>query len=164
VLRHLLNLWLGWLPPSRLFGLRRRCLRWAGVEVGDGVSFCGRGWVYGRGRLRIGSATWLSPDVVIYTHVEADIVIGERCDIGPGVVFIPGGHLIGTASRRAGAGTALPIRVGNGCWIGAGSRVLGGVTIGDGAVVAAGAVVTRDVQPDTLVAGVPAVFKRRLVP
>jgi acetyltransferase-like isoleucine patch superfamily enzyme len=52
--------------------------------------------------------------------------------------------------------TAAPIVVGRNVWIGAGATVLQGVTIGDDAVVAAGAVVTRDVPPRVLVAGVPA--------
>jgi maltose O-acetyltransferase len=52
--------------------------------------------------------------------------------------------------------------VGNGCWVGAKSVILGGVTIGDGAIIAAGAVVTRDVPAHTLVAGVPAVVKRQM--
>ena len=49
-----------------------------------------------------------------------------------------------------------PIRVGNDVWIGANATVLPGVTVGDGAVIAAGAVVTRDVPPMTVVGGVPA--------
>ena len=138
------------------------CLRAAGVELGEQVCFCGRGWVYGRGRLRIGDRTWLSPGVIVHTHLDAEIVIGDRCDIGPGVEFITGSHQVGPASRRAGTGTATPIRVGEGCWIGAGSRILGGVEIGAGAVIAAGSVVTATVAPHTLVAGVPARVKREL--
>jgi maltose O-acetyltransferase len=162
MLRHLLNFLLLILPPSRCFWFRRLCLKLSHVEIGENVSVCGRGWIYGRGQLRIGRDTWLSPGVIFYTHMEVPILIGERCDIGPAVEFITGGHIIGTASRRAGTGTAKPIVINNGCWIGAGSRILGGVNIGPGAVVAAGSVVTRDVPADVLVAGVPAVFKKKL--
>lgn len=49
-----------------------------------------------------------------------------------------------------------PIQIGNHVWIGARAIILKGVTIGDGVVVAAGAVVTKDVPPNTLVGGVPA--------
>lgn len=132
--------------------------------MGANVSVCGRGWLYGRGLLCIGSNTWLSPGVIFYTHLDAPIVIGANCDIGPAVEFIPGGHVIGSASRRAGSGTANPISIGNGCWIGAKSIILGGVNIGDGCIVAAGAVVTCDVPPNCLVAGVPARVKRQLSP
>jgi acetyltransferase-like isoleucine patch superfamily enzyme len=49
-----------------------------------------------------------------------------------------------------------PVNIGNKVWIGANATILPGVTIGDGAIVAAGAVVTKDVVPKTLVGGVPA--------
>ena len=52
----------------------------------------------------------------------------------------------------------LPIRIGKGVWIGANATVLAGVTIGDHAVVAAGAVVTKDVPARAIVGGVPARF------
>ena len=58
---------------------------------------------------------------------------------------------------------ALPITIGNGCWIGANATILGGVTIGDGAVVAAGAVVTQNVDANTLVGGVPCKVIRSLI-
>jgi maltose O-acetyltransferase len=162
VLRHLINFLLGWLPPSRCFGLRAALLRICRVHVGRDAKICGRGWIYGRGSLAIGDGTWLSPQVLFYTHLDAPIRIGDRCDIGPGVQFITGSHLIGDGTRRAGPGTAKSIHVGSGCWIGAGSRILGGVSIGDGAVIAAGAVVTRDVPPHCLAAGIPAIVKREL--
>jgi maltose O-acetyltransferase len=161
--RHLINLFLWLLPPSRVFAVRRMCLRMAGVKVGESASVCGRGWIYGRGHFQIGARTWLSPAVMVYTHLDAPIEIGDNCDIGPGVEFVTGGHSVGAATRRAGPGKAGPIRVKNGCWVGAGARILGGVTIGSGVVVAAGAVVTSDVPDNVLVAGVPAVVKKSLV-
>jgi acetyltransferase-like isoleucine patch superfamily enzyme len=72
------------------------------------------------------------------------------------VLLLTGGHVIGPPGRRAAELTCEPIVVGTGAWLGARVTVLPGVTIGDGAVVAAGAVVTRDVAPHTVVAGVPA--------
>lgn len=162
MIRHFLNFLLNWLPPSRLFSLRRWLLRRANVDLGDDVCFCGGGWIYGPGQLRIGSGSWLSPACVFYTHHQAPITIGQRCDIGPGVEFIPGGHCLGGHSRRAGEGTALSIEIGDGCWIGARAVILGGVRIGTGSIVAAGSVVICDVPDDVLVAGVPARVKREL--
>ena len=150
------------MPPSRLFVLRRFLLGLSGVSVADDVCFCGGGWIYGPGILQIGKGTWLSPACVFHTHKVASIRIGERCDIGPGVEFVTGGHSIGTVNRRAGAGKANSIEIGDGCWIGARSIILGGVRIGVGCVIAAGSVVTRDVPSNVLVAGVPARVKRKL--
>ena len=123
---------------------------------------CGKGWIFGRGVLEIGSQSWLSPGCTLYTHRDAPIVIGERCDIGPEVAFVTGSHELGAADRRAGIGTAFPIRIGDGCWIGARSLILGGVEIGAGCMIAAGSVVTKSLPPNVFAAGVPAVEKRRL--
>lgn len=162
MIRHLVNIISWFLPPSRLFALRTLLLRVAGIEMAPGVKVCGRGWIYGRGRVRLGAGTWLSPGVIIHSHLEAMIEIGERCDLGPGVELITGSHEIGSSARRAGPGTAKPIQIGPGCWIGAGTKILGGVSIGEGSIVAAGAIVTRNVAANTLVAGVPASVKKTL--
>ena len=89
------------------------------------------------------------------------IEIGDDVMIGPNVQLISSGHPLDPATRRSGI-TAAPIRIGRGVWIAAGAMVLQGVTVGDDAVVAAGAIVTRDVPARTLVAGVPARVVRAL--
>jgi maltose O-acetyltransferase len=162
MIRHFVNILLFYLPPSRLFVLRRVLLRMAAINVDTMVSFCGRGWIYGRGVISIGEGTWLSPGVVFYTHCDASIDIGSQCDIGPGVEFIVGSHEIDNSSRRAGKGIAKSIMVGNGTWIGAKVTVLDGVKIGNGCVIAAGSVVCHDVDDNCLIAGVPAIVKRKL--
>src|SRR4051795_2908625 len=83
------------------------------------------------------------------------IAIGDDVMMGPNVQLISSGHPLDPATRRAQITTA-PIHIGRGAWIAAGATVLRGVTVGDDAVVAAGAVVTKDVPERTLVAGVPA--------
>jgi acetyltransferase-like isoleucine patch superfamily enzyme len=89
------------------------------------------------------------------------IEIGDDVMIGPAVSLISSGHPVDPEERRRGV-TAAPIRIGRNVWIGASALVLQGVTIGEDAVVAAGAVVTRDVPARTLVAGVPAVVLREI--
>jgi len=160
--RHLVNLLLFACPPTRLFALRRFLLRSARIDLGDGVCVSGRGWIYGPGPLVIRSGSWLSPGCTLYTHASAQIEIGERCDIGHEVAFVTGSHELGASTRRAGPGTALPIVVGDGTWIGARSVILGGVTIGKGCMIAAGSVVTRDIPDNSFAAGVPALVKRQL--
>lgn len=73
-----------------------------------------------------------------------------------------GGHEIGDTIRRAGAGLTFDQKVCNGSWIGIRCTFVNGVTIGESSVVAAGAVVVRDVEQGTLVGGVPAHVIRRL--
>ena len=89
------------------------------------------------------------------------IDIGDDVMIGPNVQLLSSGHPLDPETRRSQV-TRAPIRIGRGVWIAAGAIVLQGVTVGDDAVVAAGAVVTKDVPPRTLVAGVPAQFIRQL--
>ncbi len=89
------------------------------------------------------------------------IDIGDDVMIGPNAQLISSGHPLDPATRRSEITTA-PIRLGRGVWIAAGATVLQGVTVGEDAVVAAGAVATKDVPPRTLVAGVPAKVIRTL--
>jgi acetyltransferase-like isoleucine patch superfamily enzyme len=89
------------------------------------------------------------------------IHLGDDVLLAPGVRLISSGHPLDPAIRRSQITTA-PIRIGRGVWIAAGAMVLQGVAVGDDAVVAAGAVVTKDVPPRTLVAGVPARVVRSL--
>lgn len=80
--------------------------------------------------------------------------MGDGCQIGHNVVFATLNHDI-APERRANTYPA-PIVLGKNVWIGSNSTILQGVTIGDNAIVAAGAVVTKDVPANTIVGGVPA--------
>jgi maltose O-acetyltransferase len=85
----------------------------------------------------------------------AEIRIGNNCLIGPDVGIYTAGHRLEPEGRTLDV-YGMPITIGNDVWIGGHSTILPGVTIGDGAVIAAGAVVTHDVEPYTIVGGVPA--------
>ena len=90
------------------------------------------------------------------------ITIGNNAFIGPFCGFYTATHPMQAAERNRGIERALPIVVGDNCWIGANASILQGVTIGNGCVVAAGSVVTRDVPDNCLVAGVPAEVKKHI--
>lgn len=162
LIRHLANGLSQVTPPTQAFGLRRQAWAAGRIRMESHTKICGGAVIYGRGSLDVGESTWISPGLRAFTHLDAPIVIGARCDIGPNVSLVTGSHEIGDRHRRAGAGTARPIMIGDGCWIGAGTMILGGVTIGDGSIIGAGSVVTRDIPAHTLSAGVPAVEKRPL--
>ena len=85
---------------------------------------------------------------------QGGVTLGDGCLVGHNVVFATLDH--DKRPGRRGDMTAAPIVVGKDVWIGAHATILKGVTIGDDAIVAAGAVVTRDVPPNTIAAGVPA--------
>ena len=86
----------------------------------------------------------------------AEVTMGDWVMIGPHVLISTVNHPLSPRGRRNRLGVAKPVRIGDDVWIGGHATILPGVTIGDGAVVAAGAVVTKDVPPYTVVAGVPA--------
>jgi acetyltransferase-like isoleucine patch superfamily enzyme len=87
--------------------------------------------------------------------------IGDRVMIGPNVNIITAGHPVDPAQRRAYV-EAKPIVIASNVWIATAATILGGVTVGENSVVAAGAVVTKDVPANSLVAGVPARVIRSL--
>src|SRR5262245_40447025 len=91
------------------------------------------------------------------------ITIGDEVLIGPRVSLITSGHPVDPAFRRRQI-VAAPIVVERGVWICAGATLLHGVTVGEDSVIAAGAVVTRDVPPGVVVGGVPARVLRPVTP
>jgi maltose O-acetyltransferase len=134
-----------WLPRKVRWLVLRACGLKVPWNVADCCYFSGRGVEIGRGTIVNRACTF-----------DGEVRIGRRCAIGLEVMFITSTHEPGDHSRRAGALRFDPIAVGDGCWVGSRATILPGVTIGDGAVVAAGALVRRDCEPDTLYAGVPA--------
>ena len=82
------------------------------------------------------------------------VVLGDGCQIGHNVVFATLNHGLSPDDRQH--TYPAPIVLGKNVWVGSNATILPGVTIGDNAVVAAGAVVTKDVAANTVVGGVPA--------
>lgn len=90
------------------------------------------------------------------------VSIGDNVMCGPGVLISTATHPLDAVERQKGIESARPIHIGNNVWIGMGAKILDGVTIGDNAVIAAGAVVNKDVAANTLVGGVPTKILRQL--
>lgn len=152
------------LPPFVGGRLRASILSLAGFQLDKGVFFCDMPtFIGGQGmfkRLTVGRASWFN--VHCFLDLNAPITIGERVAVGPQVMLITSTHRIGNAQSRAGEMCAEPVVIGDGVWLGARSVILPGVTIGSGSIVAAGAVVTRPVGENCLVAGSPARVIRHL--
>lgn len=117
-----------------------------GVEIGSLENSC----------LEIGECTFIGP----YTCIvgPGDIRIGRDCLIAVYSVIVANNHSFADPSRkiRNQRVTRKGIVIEDDCWLGAGVKVLDGVTIGQGSVIGAGAVVTRDIPPYSVAVGVPA--------
>ncbi|MFC0475733.1 acyltransferase [Robertmurraya beringensis] len=108
-----------------------------------------------RSNLKIGNGSFINHNC-FFENTMAPIEIGNNCSIAMEVMFCTATHDSGHASKRAGRPIGKPIKVGDGCWIGARATILPGVTIGSGCVIAAGSVVNKDCEPNGIYAGVPA--------
>lgn len=159
----IVNFLLSILPPTRFFSLKRAALNGLGIPTGKGTSVCGGVRFYGGGRVRIGDGCWIGINCKFYTSKDADVTIGDRCDVAPDTRFVCGTHDIGGPERRAGTGRSSPIRVSSGTWIGSGCTILGGAEIGPASVVGAGALVlAQKFEASSLLLGVPAKVVRQL--
>lgn len=154
--RYICNWLLSILPTSGFFKLKCWLCSKCNLKLSANVCINGHTWFYGRGLISIGESTWIGPRCSFYSDQSVTISIGKNCDIAPEVAFVVGSHEIGKGGRRAGRGYCQSIVVEDGCWIGARVTVLGGVTIGKGAVIGAGTLVTKDVPAHVLAVGVPA--------
>ena len=115
------------------------------------------------GELTIGNRVALNANVYINACSGGTIRIGDDVIVGPNVVMRASDHAFDDVTRpmRDQGHTAGVIVIDDDVWLGANVTVVGGVRIGRGAVVAAGAVVSKDVEPYTIVGGVPARLIRR---
>ena len=95
---------------------------------------------------------------------DAQVTIGDDCNFGPNITIVTPLHPMLPEERRGLKGAdgtvrhlcyAKPVVIGNNCWFGANVTVCPGVTIGEGCVIGAGSVVTRDIPANTFAAGVP---------
>jgi galactoside O-acetyltransferase len=108
--------------------------------------------VYGADRLRFGSQVDVGEFVVL--RANGGITIGSRVLIAAHATLTTRGHPIDPP--RYGRTVDGPVVLEDDVWVGAAAVILPGVTVGQGSIVGAGAVVTRDVPPFSVVAGVPA--------
>lgn len=147
-------------------GLHRKQIRWLAINHPDNST---RRLFYELTGVQIGADTYINSGLVLYDEYEGLVRIGARVAIAHNVTIVANQgpnnsrlaeipyvqqHLIKSA----------PVSIEDDAWLGTGIIILPGVTVGRGAVIAAGAVVTRDVEPFTVVAGTPAKLVRRLDP
>ena len=137
---------------------RARVLRAAGIDIDTAI--VESGCFFFGANVSLGDYALISHGC--YFDSKDQIRVGARSAVAMGTTLITSDHELGGELQRMGRFRTAPIVIGEGVWIGARTLVLPGVTIGDGCVVAAGAVVTADLDPHALYAGVPARLVRRL--
>jgi acetyltransferase-like isoleucine patch superfamily enzyme len=171
-------------PKYALLAVRllwRRFLTPAGYRIRlDGMLFLGRGvrlQVGRRAQMRFGRWTWIGDGTKIRCHegmvrigaktvlgqectisAYQHVSIGDQCIVADRVMLIDFDHNVAEVERpiRRQGIYKRDVRVGNNVWIGYGAQILRGASVGDNAIVGAGAVVTKDVPANAVVGGVPA--------
>ena len=124
-----------------------------GTQVDDSFLLIPPFYTTGGADIRVGRNVFVNQNCTFYDLGGLDIA--DNVMIGPNVSLITSGHPIEPSERFASV-VAKPIVIESNVWIAAGVIIIGGVTVGENSVVAAGSVVTKDVPANTLVGGNPA--------
>lgn len=150
------------LPRYRILNaIKSLFLKLNGAVIGKRVVFYPGVWIAPGRNLEVGDDVDFAINVVIES--AGGVTIGARTLIGHGTKIISGNHGIPAGRQRITEAKSMrcPVIIGQDAWIGANSVILPGRTIGEGAVVGAGSIVTKDVDPFTVVAGNPARLIRK---
>lgn len=135
-------------PPAQ--GVKAWVLsRVLGARVAGSALLVGGVRAINWGNISVGEFSYLARGVEI--HASAPVSIGRACTLGPGVFISTGDH-----SKEDLSPVHRPLVIGDCVFVGARAVILGGVSIGDHAIIGAGAVVTRDVPECAICVGVPA--------
>jgi maltose O-acetyltransferase len=160
----LVNLLLAPLPILVGKRLRAMLYRLAGFRIGADSKFLDRATFDALcnpyPNLSIGRRSQVG--IGCHLSLNAPVTIGDDVIFGHYVRIITDTHLVGPSRRRCGERLPLPVAIEDGVWLASNTTVLPGVTIGRGSIVSCGAVVTRSVPPNSVVAGVPARVVRQL--
>ena len=135
-----------------------------GIEAGENVRICNGAYLVPHqpeGFVRIGNNSYIGARSQVFGH--GGVSIGDYVLAAPGLMIVPYQHEFGDKDKMIAnqGGETGPVVIGDDVYLGQSVKILHGVTIGRGSVVGAGALVTKDVEPFSVVAGVPARVLRR---
>ena len=145
------------LPRFRVFTfLKVLLLNMVGAKIGKNIFIYPGVWIIPGKNLVVGNNVDLAKDVIITT--TGGVFIGDRTLIGYRTQILSANHSIPPIGEPfpVSGDSFAPIHIANDVWIGANCIITAGVEIGEGAVIAAGSVVTRNVPPNAIMGGVPA--------
>lgn len=139
---------------------RRDFLRTFVAKLDEGAMINSPFYMEFANHLEMGVNSFINYDCIMLNN--AMVKLGDNVLVGPKVSFYTAMHPIDAKQREQWLVYAKPITVEDNVWIGGSANILGGVTIGKNAIVGAGAVVTKDVEPNTIVVGNPARVLRKI--
>lgn len=145
------------IPATHGHEIKARLLRWCGAKVGKNVEIFSSAKIRGTMELHIGDNVFIGHDALIFGATGSTIKIGNYAKLGSRSIVVTGTHRFspdGNCIEKEGEFKNVTIE--DGAVVSTGSIVLPGMTIGKMAHVAAGSVVTKDVEPYMRVAGNPA--------
>lgn len=139
------------LPSIPFWNIRKSVLKTLGLKIGKHSFIMKDNYIMNTNRLNVGNDTHINRGCLI--DARGGITIQNSVSISHNVSIITGSHDVQSPIFM---GVFKPIIIEDYVWIGANATILQGVKVGKGAVISAGAVVTKDVEPYSIVAGVPA--------
>jgi len=143
---------------------RSELFRLTGFKIGEKTSILGMPYIAGVGNFH--EKLVVGKNCIISLHCYFDLAdkveLEDYVNISPQCMFLTATHEIGSEYYRLGQLQTAPIVIGSGSWLGARCTILPGVTIGRGCIIAAGAVVTKDVPENSIAGGVPAKIIRSI--
>ncbi|MDY4040326.1 MAG: glycosyltransferase [Prevotella sp.] len=140
-----------WLPLIPFWHTRKHYLKAMKMQIGEGTFVMKRNYIMVPQKIKIGSHSHINRGCIL--DGRGGIRIGSNVSISYNVSLLTGSHDHTTPQFR---GVFLPITIEDYVWVGANATILQNVTLGQGAVICAGAVVTKDVEPYSIVGGIPA--------
>lgn len=140
--------------------VRISLIRLTGIRIGNDTSMRSRVY-FDSNNIEIGNHCSINHSCQ-FNVGKGNVTINDNVFIGMNVNFCCISHILGNENQRAGENTYDNIHIDDGVWIGANVVILPGVKIGKGAIIAAGSTVTKDVKPNVIVGGNPAITIKQL--
>lgn len=154
---YLVSLLFKLLPSTRMYAFKTKCLRWAGVAIGENVEFVSSAKIQGQMNLSIGDNCFIGHEALIFGPKDSNIIVKDFAKIGSRSIVVTGYHRYSSdGDCVAKEGKCKDVIIERGAVVSTNCIILPGLIVGEMSHVAAGSVVTKDVPPYTRVAGNPA--------
>lgn len=155
ILTYLINNITSVLPPTRFYKTKSFLYKLIGWNIDLSSRIVSSANFWGTFDLSIGADTFIGHDVLILGG-NSSVKIGSNVDIAPRVTIVTGSHYIDMRGERsAGSGYSSDIIIEDGVWVGAGSTIIGGITIGRKSIVGSGSLVNKSIPPNVIAVGNP---------